>query len=85
MKYFEKPLSQHSHLIQLKSNPGFQFPFSAQTSRCSALLDPQLDLTHSWGQKVVGYLNNERQKGSRAPKINESLWANRFMPLQQDG
>lgn len=51
MKYFEKPLSQHSYLIQLKSNPGFQFPFPAQASRCSALLDPQLDLTYSWGQK----------------------------------
>lgn len=44
MKDFEKPLSQHSHLIQLESNPGFQFPFSAQASQCSGLLDPHLYL-----------------------------------------
>lgn len=81
MKYFEKPLSQHSHLIQLKSNPGFQFPFSVQASHCSALLD----LHTPRSKKVVGYLNHERQKGSRAQKIDGSLWANKCMSLQRDG
>lgn len=67
MKYFEKPLSQQSHLIQLKSNPGFPFPFSPQASQCSALLGPQLYF--QWQKKVVIYLNNESQEGSRVHKI----------------
>lgn len=79
MKYFEKPLSQQRHLIQLKSNPGFRFPFAVQASWCSA----QPHRRYFGGEKVVDYLNDERQnlmstKQMRACRLTNADYCSRM-------